>query len=47
MATTFHPSQTVEIQPDGFLIMTLRIYNTGDFQAWVLGWGRFHAGSPL
>ena len=40
MATSFHSSQMAEMQPDGSLIMTLNVYNTGDFQAWVLGWGR-------
>lgn len=40
METKFHQSQTTEMQPNGSLIMTLKVHNTGDFQAWVLGWGR-------
>jgi predicted DNA-binding transcriptional regulator YafY len=39
-ATMFHPSQITEMQPDGSLVMTLKVYNTGDFKAWVLGWGQ-------
>ena len=33
------PSQVVEPQPDGSLIMTLRVSITVDFRSWVLGWG--------
>lgn len=40
LQTTFHPSQTTEMRPDGRVLMTLKVFNTGDFQAWVLGWGR-------
>ena len=40
LQTVFHPSQTTEMQPDGRVLMTLKVYNTGDFQAWVLGWGK-------
>jgi predicted DNA-binding transcriptional regulator YafY len=35
---SFHPSQIVEYQTDGSIIVTLKIRNTRDFQAWVLGW---------
>jgi proteasome accessory factor B len=40
LQTMFHPSQTIEMQPDGRVLMTLKVYNTGDFQAWILGWGK-------
>ncbi|MBN2063010.1 MAG: WYL domain-containing transcriptional regulator [Deltaproteobacteria bacterium] len=39
METEWHPSQKIKEQPDGSIIMTLRIRPTRDFRAWVLGWG--------
>jgi predicted DNA-binding transcriptional regulator YafY/transposase len=38
--TRFHPSQVTESQSDGSLLMTVKVNNTGDFQAWILGWGK-------
>jgi predicted DNA-binding transcriptional regulator YafY len=35
----WHPSQIMEPQDDGSLIMTLSINNTVDFRSWILGWG--------
>ena len=35
----WHPSQVIEPQNDGSVIMTLRVSNTYDFRSWVLGWG--------
>jgi predicted DNA-binding transcriptional regulator YafY len=37
--TTWHPSQSVELQDDGSLIMTMKVRNTLHFRAWILGWG--------
>ncbi len=37
--TLWHPSQVLEMQKDGSLIMTLRVAPTVDFVSWVLGWG--------
>jgi predicted DNA-binding transcriptional regulator YafY len=37
--TTWHPSQTTELKPDGSLIMTLRVRDFDYFGAWILGWG--------
>jgi len=37
--TTWHPSQVLEKQLDGSLIMTLRVTDTVDFYSWILGWG--------
>jgi predicted DNA-binding transcriptional regulator YafY/transposase-like protein len=39
METVWHPSQTMELQKDKSLLMTLRVRNTIDLQAWILGWG--------
>lgn len=39
METIWHPSQKTELQKNGSLIMTLRVRNTVDFRAWILGWG--------
>ena len=36
---TWHPSQTLEPQNDGSVIMTLRVTNTVDLHSWILGWG--------
>jgi predicted DNA-binding transcriptional regulator YafY len=35
----FHPSQIIEQESDGSTIVTLKIRNTIDFRAWVMGWG--------
>ncbi|MDY6918439.1 MAG: transcriptional regulator [Chloroflexota bacterium] len=37
--TIWHPSQTVERQNDGSAIVTLRVANTIELRAWVMGWG--------
>jgi predicted DNA-binding transcriptional regulator YafY len=37
--TVWHPSQVQEPQDDGALIMTLKVTNTIDLRAWILGWG--------
>jgi len=37
--TRYHPSQMVEMQRDGSLIMTLRVGNTVELYSWVMGWG--------
>jgi len=37
--TVWHPSQVLEPQSDGALIMILKVTNTIDLQAWILGWG--------
>jgi proteasome accessory factor B len=39
METIWHPSQVVQTQKDGSVILTLRVRNTFDFRQWVLGWG--------
>jgi proteasome accessory factor B len=39
METTWHPSQKIEIQSDGSIIMTLKVQNTIDFRSWILGKG--------
>jgi transposase len=38
--TKFHPSQAIEMQGDGSLLMTLKVNNTGDFHAWIMSWGK-------
>jgi predicted DNA-binding transcriptional regulator YafY len=40
MQTKFHYSQSVVRQKNGSLVMNLTIRNTGDFRAWILGWGK-------
>jgi predicted DNA-binding transcriptional regulator YafY len=35
----WHPSQIMEPQADGSLIMTLRVHNTKDFRSWIFSWG--------
>jgi predicted DNA-binding transcriptional regulator YafY len=35
--TTWHPSQKIETQADGSMIMTLNVQNTLDFRSWILG----------
>ncbi len=37
--TVWHPSQVVESETDGSLVMTLRVFDTYEFRTWVLGWG--------
>ena len=37
--TVWHPSQVLEPQSDGALTMTLKVTNTIDLRAWILGWG--------
>jgi predicted DNA-binding transcriptional regulator YafY len=39
MANIWHPSQVVEHQSDGSIIMCFKVRNTMDFRAWLLGWG--------
>ena len=37
--TTWHPSQVLEKQKDGSMIMTLRVTDTVDLYSWIMGWG--------
>ena len=37
--TTWHPSQVLELQSDGSIIMTLSVTNTVELYSWILGWG--------
>ncbi|MDD5702230.1 MAG: WYL domain-containing protein [Dehalococcoidales bacterium] len=37
--TVWHPSQVLEMQKDGSMIMTLRVTDTVDLYSWILGWG--------
>jgi len=37
--TTWHPSQVVEKQADGSVVMTLRVFYTYELVTWILGWG--------
>lgn len=37
--TIWHPSQMLERQKDGSMIMTLRVTDTVDLFSWILGWG--------
>ena len=37
--TIWHPSQLLEKQPDGSVIMTLRVFSTYELVTWILGWG--------
>lgn len=39
LETKYHPSQIVETQPDGSLIMTLEVGNTLELYSWIMGWG--------
>ncbi len=39
METMWHPSQKTEMQSDGSMIMTLKVQNTIDLRAWILGKG--------
>jgi len=35
----WHPSQVLELQSDGSIIMTLSVTNTVELYSWILGWG--------
>jgi len=37
--TTWHPSQVLEKQKDGSLLMTLRVADTIELYSWIMGWG--------
>jgi len=37
--TIWHPSQVLEKQKDGSMIMTLRVTDTVELYSWILGWG--------
>jgi len=37
--TIWHPSQVLEPQSDGTLIITLKVTNTIELYSWILGWG--------
>ena len=37
--TTWHPSQVLERQKDGTMVMTLKVTDTVDLFSWILGWG--------
>jgi len=37
--TIWHPSQVLERQKDGSMLMTLRVTDTVDLLSWILGWG--------
>jgi len=37
--TIWHPSQVLEYQSDGSVIMNLRITDTTELRSWILGWG--------
>ena len=37
--TVWHPSQVLECQSDGSIIMTLSVTNTVELYSWILGWG--------
>ena len=37
--TVWHPSQVLEKQKDGSMIMTMRVTDTYELLSWILGWG--------
>ena len=37
--TIWHPSQVLERQKNGSIIMTLRVTDTVELYSWILGWG--------
>ena len=37
--TIWHPSQVVERQADGSIMMTLTVFHTPELVTWILGWG--------
>jgi predicted DNA-binding transcriptional regulator YafY len=39
--TVWHPSQVLERQKDGSVIMTLRVTDTVELHSWIMGWGEF------
>jgi predicted DNA-binding transcriptional regulator YafY len=39
MQTIWHPSQRIELQSDGSIIMTLGVQNTMYVRHWIVGWG--------
>jgi len=38
--TIWHPSQKLEKQADGSLIMNLKVYSTYELTSWIMGWGQ-------
>lgn len=38
--TVWHPSQALERQSDGSVIMTLSVIDTVELSSWILGWGK-------
>jgi len=39
--TVWHPSQVLEKQKDGSMIMTVRVTDTVELFSWIMGWGEF------
>ncbi len=39
--TVWHPSQELEKQKDGSMIMTLKVTDTVELHSWIMGWGEF------
>jgi predicted DNA-binding transcriptional regulator YafY len=37
--TVWHPSQVLERQTDGSVLMTLKVMDTVDLYSWIMGWG--------
>lgn len=37
--TVWHPSQILERQPDGSMIITFKVTETYEILSWILGWG--------
>jgi len=37
--TVWHPSQVLEKQKDGSMIMTMKVTDTYELLSWILGWG--------
>ena len=37
--TIWHPSQVLEPQSDGTVIMRLKVIDTVELYSWILGWG--------
>src|SRR5439155_23717094 len=36
---TWHPSQKIEAQPDGSIILTLKVADLGEVKRWLIGFG--------
>jgi predicted DNA-binding transcriptional regulator YafY len=36
---TWHPSQTIETEPDGSTILTLKVADLGEVKFWLIGFG--------